>query len=95
MAVRWSAAARSALTRIFEFNAAYSAEYAERIDARLFGAAELIERNPRIGRRIAGTNVRKRSLSDIQYVVRYRIDAAGDITIVNVRHTRENRQERP
>lgn len=95
MAIHWSQAARDDVARIFAFNAAYSEDRAARIDARLVGAALLIERNPLIGRRIAGTNVRERSLGDIQYVVRYRIDVSDEITILGVRHTREQQQELP
>uniref|UniRef100_UPI0035CAD2B8 type II toxin-antitoxin system RelE/ParE family toxin n=1 Tax=uncultured Sphingomonas sp. TaxID=158754 RepID=UPI0035CAD2B8 len=95
MAVRWSIGSRRDLARIFTFNTAYSDDHAERIDACLVDAANLIARNPLIGRRIGASNVRERLLSDIQYIVRYRIDTTDDITILNVRHSRENRQERP
>ena len=42
--------------------------------------------------RIFDFNVRERLLADIQYVVRYRIDADDEITILSIRHTRENRE---
>ncbi len=91
MTINWSNAARHDVARIFDFNAVYDPARAVMIDGRLIDGADRCARNPMAGRPIAGTAIRERSLTDIQYVIRYRIDADDEITILEIRHTRENR----
>ena len=98
MTIVWTNDARKDLARIHTFNSSRDPDHAERVDQRLWEVAAFIERDPWIGRPIAGPALRERSLSDIQYVVRYRVenredDADCDIVILQVRHTRENREQ--
>lgn len=90
MPITWSNAARHDVARIFDFNAAYDLQRAGKIDGRLAEGAERCLRNPLAGRPVTAS-IRERSLRDIQYVVRYRIDAADEITILRIRHRREHR----
>jgi plasmid stabilization system protein ParE len=89
--ISWSNAARHDVTRIFAFNAAYVPGCAAVIDGRLFEGADQCARNPLAGLAIAGTAIRKRSLTDIQYVIGYKADARDAIIILGIRHARENR----
>lgn len=91
MAIYWSNAARHDLARIFDFDAAYDVHRAALVDQRLLDAAEMCDRNPMAGRPAAGTAIRERSLTDIQDVLRYRIDANDDISMLAIRHARENK----
>jgi plasmid stabilization system protein ParE len=91
VAIIWSNASRHDVSRIFDFNASYDVRRAVIIDERLVDGAERCARNPMAGRPIDGTAIRERSLADIQYVLRYRIEANGDITMLGIRHARENR----
>jgi plasmid stabilization system protein ParE len=89
VAINWSNAARHDVARIFDFNAAYDPRRAATIDGRLAQRAESCALNPMVGRLVVGS-IRDRSLTDNQYVIRYRVDSEDEITILGIGHTREN-----
>jgi plasmid stabilization system protein ParE len=92
MRVRWTAAARSDLVRLYEFLAPVNRRAAARAVQSLRSApARLLRDNPRIGTRVADFNhheVRRLFVGD--YELRYEI--LGEvIIIVRLWHTREDR----
>lgn len=89
MNVVWTDRAEADVLRHWLFPAQRNVPHAERVEARLREAGELIGGFARIGRPVWRTT-RDLSLPDIQYVVRYRLDEDA-IRIISVRSTRENR----
>jgi len=87
---RWSNAARQDLARIFDLNADYDPARARLIDRRPIDEVARCADRPLTGRPIAGTAVRERPVTDIQYLIRYRVED-DSVTVLGIRHTRENR----
>ncbi|MES2441954.1 MAG: type II toxin-antitoxin system RelE/ParE family toxin [Pseudomonadota bacterium] len=88
MRIDWSERATLDLARIQAFNLSRSDAFAARVERRLFERVATLGRLPHQGLRIAGSNVRKLSIPDIQYVVTYR-SMPDLIVIMGVRSTRE------
>lgn len=91
MEVAWAEPAQADLWRIFIFNLERSANWALRVDGRLVDRAHWLGEFPYGGRPIAGTELRRLSVTDIQYVITYRIDGDG-VTILRNPATREHRE---
>jgi plasmid stabilization system protein ParE len=89
--VVWAEAAQADLHRIFTFNLERSVDWALRVDARLCYRGEWLGQFPFAGRRLSGTELRLLSVTDIQYVITYRVDGHG-VTILRIHATRENRE---
>lgn len=93
MELEWSAAARADLARIHAFNTGRSESFADRVEARLVKRADSLRARPHQGRLLRNTGLRAISVPDIQYVITYRVDTSN-VLIVEVRSTREDRDER-
>ena len=90
MRLEWSRAADADIFRIWRFNAERNVDLADRIEQRLHGAAALIRSCPRIGRPVAGEELRELSVPDVQSRITYRLEAER-ILIVRILHARESR----
>lgn len=88
MRLEIKATARADLVRIYLFNAERSAQWAERVEARLLQRAEALTVSPYIGRPTAEPGVRRLSVPDIQYVMDYRI-VGNCVRILQIYSTRE------
>ena len=88
--VLWTQRAEDDVLRHWLFLAERNVGHAQRVEARLRAAADLIGGVPLIGRRVVRTT-RDLSLPDIQYVMRYRVDEDA-IRILEICHTRQNRE---
>jgi plasmid stabilization system protein ParE len=90
--VRWTAAARSDLVRLYEFPAPVNRQAAARAVQSLGGApARLLRHNPRLGARLddfAPRDVRRLFVGDDELRHEIRSDA---IIIVRLWHTKEDR----
>lgn len=86
--VIWTQPAEDDVLRHWLFMAERSAAHADHVEARLNAAAELLGSFPLIGRPVRRT-IRDISLSDVQYVVRYRVDEDA-VRILGVRSTLQN-----
>jgi plasmid stabilization system protein ParE len=89
--VYWAEPAQADLRRIFSFNLERSAEWALRVDGRLHERGEWLGRFPYGGRPTRGSELRLLSVTDIQYVITYRVDGRR-VTILRIHATRENRE---
>lgn len=63
---------------------------ADRIEDEIRRRCDLLVKFPRLGRPVLNRKARDLSLTDMQYVVRYRIED-DEILVVGVRHTKQNR----
>jgi len=88
--VIWSEPAKADLLDAFAFNLARSFDWAARVDLRLVERARSLVRSPHRGRPVPRTDLRRLSVTDIQYVITYRI-LQDSITIVSVQHSRDIR----
>jgi plasmid stabilization system protein ParE len=87
--VEWTQGARISLARIRDFNLERSEQWAVRVETRLRERAESLAQSAFAARRIA-FGLRALSVSDIRYVLQYRLD--GDrVMILRVLSTREIR----
>ena len=91
MEVVWAEPAQADLRRIFTFNLERSVDWALRVDGRLFDRGEWLGQFPFAGRPVGGTELRLLSVTDIQYVITYRVDGRG-VMILRIHATRENRE---
>jgi plasmid stabilization system protein ParE len=89
--VVWAPPAQADLRRIFAFNLQRTLEWALRVDDRLWARGEWLGRFPYAGRPVGGTELRLLSVTDIQYVITYRVDGHG-VTILRIHATREHRE---
>jgi plasmid stabilization system protein ParE len=89
--VDWAAAAQADLRRIFIFNLERNLEWALRVDSRLWDRGEWLGQFPYAGRPHQGTELRLLSVTDIQYVITYRVDG-HHVTVLRIHATRENRE---
>lgn len=81
-------AAEQDLGRIFDFNLTRSVAWADKVERRLLDRANALAANSRSGRPTTKPGVRRLSVTDIQYVIDYRIfDDA--IEILRFQSTRE------
>lgn len=74
------------------FLADRNVDYADRVDARLSEAADLLGAMPRIGRPGSTPATRLWSGVDVQYVLEYRLDD-NRVLIARVWSTRQNREQ--
>lgn len=63
-----------------------------RVQLRIGQRCESLVRSPFQGRPIRGTDKRRASVTDVQYVIDYRVVEDG-VRILRVRHTREDRRD--
>ena len=90
MRVELSAKAEEDLARIYDFNLARSAEWAQRVNRRLLERSRALAAAPLAGRPRYPPGVRQVSVTDIQYVIDYR-PRTKVIEILRFRSTREIR----
>lgn len=90
MRVELSAFAEDDLTRVAEFNVMRGERCAEQVQERLLERCERLAITPEIGRPIKPVGTRRLSVTDIQYVIDYRVSKAG-IEILRFQHSREIR----
>lgn len=88
MRVDWARRATEDVQRLWLFLADRDPGYADRVEARLREAADLVGKLPRIGRPGATPDTRLWSVIDVQYVLEYRIDD-DRVLIARVRSTRQ------
>jgi plasmid stabilization system protein ParE len=88
--VELSAKAETDLARIYDFNLERSVDWAERVNQRLLDRSQALATAPLVGRPYRPAGVRQLSVTDIQYVIDYRLTATV-IEILRFRHTREIR----
>lgn len=69
--VVWSATARADPIRIFDFNIERGDARAHHVELRIAEQAEMIGQRPLIGRKTRRKDVRERTITDVQYVLRY------------------------
>jgi plasmid stabilization system protein ParE len=86
----WRREALDDLQRIFAFNAGRSESLAIRVERRLLERAEALAATPQLGRCTDREEIRRLSVTDIQYVIDYR-PFEDRVSIVRIRHTREIR----
>ncbi len=91
MRVRWTAAARSDLVRLYEFLAPANRQAAAHAVQSLRAApARLLRHNPRLGARVPDFASREVRRLFVDYELRYEI--RGEVIfVVRLWHTRENR----
>ena len=76
------------LGRIYDFNLCRSIDWADKVERRLIERARALALNPHVGRLTTREGVRRLSVTDVQYVIDYRI--AGDaVEILRFQSTRE------
>ena len=92
MRLEWGRCADEDVHHLWMFLAERNVAYADRVEARLKQAAELIGTMPLIGRAGATSETREWSVVDVQYVLEYRVDE-DRVLILRVRSTRQNREE--
>ncbi len=90
MVLEFTAIAEADLARIFEFNLERSWSWAERVEKRVLERAYALLITPHIGRATQDPGVYRLSITDIQYVIDYRI-IRDRIRILRVQSTREAR----
>jgi plasmid stabilization system protein ParE len=83
-------AAEVDLIRIYEFNLARSPAWADRVEQRLLERADALPNAPLAGRRVTMDGIRRVSVSDIQYVLDYRI-GDEEIEVLRFQSSREIR----
>jgi plasmid stabilization system protein ParE len=82
--------ARDDLARIYVFNFERSEPWADRVQARLEERCQALTHTPRIGRPLPDSGHRRLSVTDIQYVIDYRVTDTV-VEILRFQHTREIR----
>jgi toxin ParE1/3/4 len=88
MKVRWSETATSEVEEIFVYILGHSPASAEVVARRIIDRAESLANFPFLGTDIKRDGTRKLQVVNYPYVVLYKIDVvAGEIQILNVRHT--------
>ncbi len=84
------AEAEDDLARIHEFNLERSESWADKVEQRLLDRAEALLGAPWVGRAISKAGLRRLSVTDIQYVIDYRVlDDA--VEVARFQSTREIR----
>lgn len=88
MKLKWRSEALDDLQRIFSFNAARSEALAMRVERRLLERAQAVAETPQLGRATDREGIMRLSVTDIQYVIDYRL-FEDRVSIARIRHTRE------
>lgn len=91
MKVAWAEPAQADLRRIFIFNLERSVDWALRVDDCLLERGEWLAQFPYTGRAVGGSELRRLSATDIQYVITYRLEGRS-VTILRIHATREDRE---
>jgi plasmid stabilization system protein ParE len=92
--VRWSVAAKTDITRLHAFLRRKNPRAAARAVATIREAVPLLKRMPLIGRAMDDDSGRRelwRAFGGGAYILRYRLDIHGDVFIIRVWHSREDR----
>jgi plasmid stabilization system protein ParE len=87
----WSTGAWSQKEAIWDYLAEFSVEYADRFEGRLLSRTASLARLPRQGRPLV-KDIRRLSITDIQYTIDYRIDEDA-VRILRVRSTAQDEKE--
>lgn len=90
--VSWSARAKRAHARIYTFIAEHDPQAALRVGKRILNAGEALGKHP-TGRKSQVPRTYEKSLTDIHYILHYRIErrASEDrIVILDIVHSRRN-----
>jgi plasmid stabilization system protein ParE len=84
----WLPSAWSQKEAIWDYLAEINVDYADRIEKRLLSRVESLERLPKQGRPLV-RDIRRLSITDIQYTIDYRIDENA-VRILRVRSTAQD-----
>ena len=90
MRVEFRAEAEDDLARIYEFNMERSVGWADKVEQRLLERAGALVTASKAGRAITKAGIRRLSVTDIQYVIDYRLTDTA-IEILRFQHSREIR----
>ncbi len=90
MRLEFKSEAEEDLARIFDFNIQRSEGWAHRVEDRLLDRCDALLGTPHLGRPYQDAEVRRLSVTDIQYVIDYEL-ADDLVVIMRIRHTREIR----
>ncbi len=88
MRIIWLPSAWSQKEAIWDYLAEINVDYADRIEKRLLSRVESLERLPKQGRPLV-RDIRRLSITDIQYTIDYRIDENA-VRILRVRSTAQD-----
>ncbi len=88
MRIIWLPSAWSQKEAIWDYLAEFNVDYADRVEKRLLSRVESLGRLPKQGRPLV-TDIRRLSITDIQYTIDYRIDENA-VRILRVRSTAQD-----
>ncbi len=96
MALKWSPDALDDVERLIAFLDQYSSTAGNQAAELILQAARQLLNTPQIGRPHGSAGMREwlAPFGASAYVLRYRIDPSGDIFILRVWHSREDRNEK-
>ena len=92
--VHWSVEARADIARLYAFLRRKNARAASRAVATIRAAVPLLRRLPLAGQAMDDDSGRRefwRAVGGGAYILRYRLDMHGDVFIIRVWHSREDR----